>query len=456
MQADIYALANKGINNAMRNNSNLKGIELYFSLSRELNVEIEENSLKNNEFGYDNGFGVRVIDNRGSLGFSFANNLEERKLMSVINKAMQMMRSGTPDPDFNDIPSSFSNYPKVKFLYDKAIKTLSIEESTRYVEDIIKICDNDDIAISQSGSFSTSITKTYIFNSNGLEAYSKESICSISSHIIAKDKITKDTSFGFEYQISRSLDNLDAIKIAKSALKKAKLNLNRKKIKKRKVPLIISPQGTNNLILKPLATAINAESYQYNRSFLLGLRGKIIGSQHLNVEDNALYNGAVGSSSFDGEGVPCQNKKIITNGLFHKNGLLHNYYTASKEGVESTGNAARSGYSSVPKIGISNFILKPGKLNRDELFEGIKDGILLNYTGDRPNLTTGDFSGLILQGNIIENGEIKEPLNETMLAINLLDLFKRIEGVSKESSTYGSFQAPYVKISEVQIVGSIS
>ncbi|MEJ2294905.1 MAG: metallopeptidase TldD-related protein, partial [Candidatus Lokiarchaeota archaeon] len=225
---------------------------------------------------------------------------------------------------------------------------------------------------------------------------------------------------------------------------------------KMKAPLILSPRGTNSLILKPLATAINAESYQYNRSFLVGLRGEIIGSKDLNVEDNALYDGAVGSSSFDGEGVPCENKKIITEGHFHDDGLLHNYYTARKDGVKSTGNAARSSYTSIPKIGISNFIFKPGTLSKTELFEGIKYGILLNYTGDRPNLTTGDFSGLILQGNIIEKGEIKEPLNETMLTINLLDLFKKIEAVSKESKIYGSLQSPYVKISEVQIVGSVS
>jgi PmbA protein len=453
---DIYNLADKGIKYAMRSETNLKGIELYFSLNKDLNIEIEENSIKNSEFGYDNGFCVRAFDNRGALGFSFANRIDKKKLFEIIKNALKMMRSGTPDLDFKDIPPAFTRYPEVKLLHDSSISSLSIEKSTSYIKDLINICENDEKAISQSGAFSTNVKQTYIFNSNGLETYSKESLCSISSHMIVKDKITKDNSFGFEYQISRALDHIDAIGVAKTALKKAKLNLNRKKIKKMKAPLILSPRGTNSLILKPLATAINAESYQYNRSFLVGLRGEIIGSKDLNVEDNALYDGAVGSSSFDGEGVPCENKKIITEGHFHDDGLLHNYYTARKDGVKSTGNAARSSYTSIPKIGISNFIFKPGTLSKTELFEGIKYGILLNYTGDRPNLTTGDFSGLILQGNIIEKGEIKEPLNETMLTINLLDLFKKIEAVSKESKIYGSLQSPYVKISEVQIVGSVS
>ena len=68
-------------------------------------------------------------------------------------------------------------------------------------------------------------------------------------------------------------------------------------------------------------------------------------------------------------------------------------------------------------------------------------GIILDYTGDSPNISTGDFSGLILQGNLIENGEIKHPLNETMVAINLIDLFMNIDAISKEFKIYGSFQA---------------
>ncbi len=452
---DIYSLARFGLNYANKTDSKLKGIEIYFSLNKDISVEIEENSIKNNEIGFDNGFSVRVFDNRGALGFSFANRIEKKIIRKIIDNALKMMSSGTPDPEFKDIPPP-STYPKVNLLYDKKIRNLTIEDTTNYINDIISICNNDDMAISQSGNFSVSFSKTFIFNSNGLEAYSKESLCSISSNMIVKDKITNDTSFGFEYQTERELKNIDAINVAKIALNNAKVNLNRKKIKKMKVPLILTPQGTINIILKPLAAAINAESFQYNRSFLVGLRGETIGTEKLNIDDNALYDGAVGSSIFDAEGIPCRNKQIIINGVFQKQGLLHNFYTASKEGVESTGNAARSSYSSIPKIGISNFLLKPGNISKDELFNDTKEGILLNYTGDRPNLTTGDFSGLILQGNVIKNGEMKEPLNETMLAVNLLDLFKKIEAISKEFKIYGSLQAPYVKISEVQIIGSVS
>ena len=98
--------------------------------------------------------------------------------------------------------------------------------------------------------------------------------------------------------------------------------------------------------------------------------------------------------------------------------------------------------------------MKPGDYTQDEMTKDVKRGIILEYTGDSPNITTGDFSGLILQGNLIENGEIKEPLNETMFGINLFDLFNNLDAVSKEYKTYGRYQAPYVRINDVQIIGA--
>jgi len=40
-----------------------------------------------------------------------------------------------------------------------------------------------------------------------------------------------------------------------------------------------------------------------------------------------------------------------------------------------------------------------------------------------------------------------------MIGINLFDLFKKIEMVSKEYRVYGSLQAPYVKIKTANIIG---
>jgi len=452
---DYYSIANYGLKLLDKYNGDVKCGELFLEKSKYINIELSENSIKNSEIGSDNGISIRVIDKRGSLGFSFTNKLDRKSIENMVGVAVKMMKTGTEDTDFQSLPFKCDKYPNVKGLFDAELKNMQIEDTIKYVEDMIKVCNEDDKAISQSADFSSSYSKIIILNTNGLEAIEKETECQISSEIIVKDKISKETSSGYEWQSERNLSKINAIEIANLALKNAKGNLNRKKIKNMNVPLILTPWGTVSLILRSITAAINAEAFQYKRSFLVGKRGETIGSELLNIQDNALIDGAAGSSSFDGEGFPCKNKKIIDNGIFLKSGLLHNTYTAGKEGVESTGNAHRKSYTDIPSISNTNCILNPGNQSKDEIFEDVKSGILLDYTGDSPNISTGDFSGLILHGNLIKNGELVHPLNETMLAINLLDLFKKIDAVSKEFKIYGSYQAPYVKIKDVQILGGI-
>ncbi|MFX1500886.1 MAG: TldD/PmbA family protein [Promethearchaeota archaeon] len=451
--SDIHNLAEFCLNLIEHKNLDIKCTDLFFEENKYINIEIEENSIKNNEIGEDNGVSIRVINKNGALGFAYTNKLNRNTIEKMCKIAIKMMNMGTPDPDFKDLPDIFNHYPSVKDLFDKNLKNIEIEDTLNYVNDLIKICAEDAMAISQSGNFATSYSKTYIFNSNGLKALRRDTSCLISSNIIVKDKLSNETSSGSERQVERSLNKINSTNVAKLALEDAKRNLNRKKIKSMKVPVFLTPKGTISLILKPIAAAVNAETFQYKRGFLVGKRGQKIGSRLLNIEDNGLLDGAPGSQIFDDEGVPCKDKKIIEGGKFLETGLLHNSYTAGKDGVESSGNASRSSYSSIPSIGITNFIMKPGDMTLEEIIKDIKDGIMLDYTGDSVNLSTGDFSGLILRGNFIKNGEIKYPLNETMIGINIMDLFKKIDAVSKEYKVYGAFQAPYVRIDSANIIG---
>ena len=451
---DIFSLGKYGLKLAQNKSSNMKCAEIFFGKNKYLNIEVEENSVKNSEIGTDRGVSIRIIDKRGSLGFAYTNKLDKKSIDKIVNLALKMMKAGTEDQDFKDLPPHYQNYPTVTGLFDDNLRNLEVEETNEDIEDIIKVCNDDDLAISQSANFVSHYYKKYIFNSNGLEVNGKETICTISSNITVKDKITGETSFGYDWQAERQKMKLNATKIAQNALEDAKRNLNRIKIKNMKAPIILTPFGVISLILSPISSAINGETFQYKRSFLVDKRDEIIGSKFLNVEDKALMNGLAGSSSFDGEGVPRKNKRILENGKFLNDGLLHNSYTAGKEGIENTGNASRGSYSSIPAIGPTNFIMNPGDQSKQEMIKDVREGILLDYTGDSPNIATGDFSGLILHGNLIINGEIKESLNETMVGINLLDLFSKIDAVSKEFKIFGAYHAPYVRIENVQIIGA--
>lgn len=432
--------------------SNVKCCELYFQKTKSYDIGLEKNSVKDCDISNNAGFSVRVFDERGSLGFSYSNDLSKDTIKKTVIIAIKMMKAGAPNNEFQDLPHPAKSYPTVSGIYDKQTKSLDLEVPFELVEEMINLSSDDKQVVTHSGGFSSTHGKYFIINSNGVEAYSKEAAVSLSSSIVVKNDKNEETGNGYHWQVKRKYKDLDAREVVLKAIQMSKDNLNRVKAETMRIPLILTPKGVISLILSSISSAINAEAVQYNRSFLVGKLNQKIGSDLLSIEDNGLINGATGSSPFDAEGVPSQNKKIIESGVFKT--LLHNSFTAGKDNVESTGNAQRNSFYSTPYISARNLNFNPGNSLKDEVFEDVKLGILLDYTADSPNLATGDFSGLIMNGNLIRNGEIQESLNETMIGINLIDLFNRIEMVSKEYETYGARSAPYVKISEIQISGS--
>jgi predicted Zn-dependent protease len=74
-------------------------------------------------------------------------------------------------------------------------------------------------------------------------------------------------------------------------------------------------------------------------SFLRDRIGEQMFSEKLDMWDNPLDQRLVGASLFDDEGVPHQRVDLVDNGVV-KN-LVYDNLTATKDGVESTGNHAK-------------------------------------------------------------------------------------------------------------------
>jgi len=158
------------------------------------------------------------------------------------------------------------------------------------------------------------------------------------------------------------------------------------------------------------------------------------------------------SSSYDAEGTPTKPIEIVSNGVLKA--FMHNVYTANLFKTESTGHASRGFASPSVGIGPSNLIVEQGNTKLDELISDINEGIYFQYSHDSPNIVTGDFSGLIMTGNLIKKGEITQGLQEALLGVNLLELFEKVEAISVETERDGSSYLPYMKLSDVTISGA--
>lgn len=452
--ASWETLGQKLIKEALR--YDMDQAEVFISSSRSLIAEIEKNSLKTSKEIIDYGCGLRLVKN-GCIGFGFVTNLNQSELLSMVHRLSHLAKSGTPDPDFKSFPSS-SSYPTVRGRYDPDLAGLDVTEAVKQVLEVNKSASEYSEKIySINVSFHASETRKFLLNSQGVEAFDLDkgaTIASISAEVNAKDG--SEMSSGFDFQHSRHLKVLDPRIVGKNAAELAVRTLNARRIETGEFPVIFHPFALNSILRTGLGAAINAESIQYHRSYLTEKLDKPIGCKLLNVVDNGLLmnNGmaAIGTSAYDGEGTPKGKTQILEQGIL-KN-YLHSSYTAGKAEVSSTGNSYRTHYGYPPFINISNLLVIPqSSKTLDELVAECDNGILMYWTGDTPNLTTGDFSGLIMAGFKISKGSMDFPIKQAMIGFNMFDFLNSIEEIGGDTRDLGLFHTPSLRISKAQIAG---
>lgn len=413
--------------------------EAYIGKSSAFVIDVENSAIKSAEEQRDAGIGIRTIIDK-KIGFAYVTTLYEDDIKEVVSMSVDLAKASIADPDFVSLPSDDSAYPEVNGLYDKAIKEMSSDAAADYVIRVIdaskQVLEGREFAI--EGGIQTSCGTSAIANSLGVSKTSSKTSITLYSLPIVKEGEDQTTSY--EYQVSRKLSDIDPEWVGETAAHLTLNTLGPKTIEGGEMPVVFGPLGAASVLGRGFADAISAEEVQKGRSYISDAFGDKIASDIVTITDNALLDFGIGSRSYDSEGHPTQVTPIIEDGILKS--LLHNSYTANKDDVPNTGNASRPSYSGLPSISTTNFILSPGKGTLDDLVSEIDRGVICNRTGDRPNMTTGDLSAMLLEGFYIEKGEIKHPLKNTLVGINMRDLLQRISRVGEDTRTSFSMVTP--------------
>lgn len=112
----------------------------------------------------------------------------------------------------------------------------------------------------------------------------------------------------------------------------------------------------------------------------------------------------------------------------------------------------KSGKPRAPNSG-GAWVVDGGGTGCRECLKNVKQGILLcRFSGGSPN-NNGDFSGVAKNSYYIEEGQVKYPVNETMVAGNLAELFRNIAAVSSERVNFGHRILPWLVVRGVSVSG---
>jgi len=421
--------------------------EVFIESGRNLSVEVRNGELETVEEAASHGAGFRVFV-KGSMAFSYCNDLTDASLANAIARAVQFARHTTPD-ETNVLPDDPA-VTDVGELFDPGLARISLDEKIALAEMTERLALRDRRITKSAGArFSEGENQIFIVNSHGLAKSYKESACSFGVSVVAEKDDQK--SDGGEYCSRRFFADLkSAEEVAAKAAEDAYSMLDPRMIKTQRAAVIFDPDAAR-AVLGGILAAVNGERVLQGASFLGGRIDHKIASELLTIIDDGTRARGLASAPFDGEGVPTQKRIIVENGVLR--GFMYNTIVAKRAGAKSTGNASRGGFRSLPGIGAHSFFVAAAETPPGDIIRATPRGLLLKgVTGYGINPVNGNFSGGA-SGFWIENGSVAFPVKGLTIAGTAEEMLNGIDMLGSDLDLNRNFTAPTFRIKEMQIGG---
>jgi PmbA protein len=421
--------------------------EVFLETNRNLSVQVLNSDIDTIEESSSQGAGFRVFVG-GRMGFSHCNDLSDRSLEDTISRAVAFAKLSTPDE--NNVLTDDKGETPVEEIFDPGYAGITMDSKINMAVELEKLAMKDPRVTKSSGAgYGEGESEVFIANSNGFVKSYKSSGCSIGVSVVAEKGDQKNT--GGEYCSRVFFADLEKPeKIAETASRRAWELIDPIMIKTQKASVIFDPEVASSL-LGGVITAVNGQRVLQGASFLKDYLEKQFASSLLTIVDDGTRKRSLGSSPFDGEGVPTMKNVLVRNGILKS--FIYNTYSAKRAGVKSTGNASRGGFSSLPGIGTHNVYLEAGLNTREEIISSTKKGLLLlDVTGYGIDAVSGNFSGGA-SGFWIENGKIVAPVKGVTIAGRAFDILAGIDMMGNDIDMNRTFASPTFRVAEMQIGG---
>lgn len=410
------------------------------SSDRSIEVEVREGKVQKLQEATRNSLSVSIyLDQRFSAHST--NDLRRESLTRFIGEAVAMTKYLAQDP-FRKLPDPKYYEGREKRdlnLLDGGFDAIDTAERVRRAKAIeaAALAESGKI-ISVEASYGDSLGRSVKVHSNGFEGEETGTYFSISAGVTVNDgKGGRPEDYAYAWK--RHLKELpDVASIGKEAAQRALKKIGQSKIVSGRYDLLVENRSAGR-VFGPLVGAMTGRALQQKSSFLEGMIGKTIAAGGLTVVEDPFIAAGAGSRLFDGEGMAARKRTVIDKGTL-KTYYIDSYY-GRKLGIEPT-----TGWP-------SNLVFDTGDKDLPALVKGISKGILVtNFIGGNSNDTTGDYSFGIM-GFYIEQGEVRQPVNEMNISGNLKGLWKDLIALGNDPYPYGGWRAPSLHFRNVQFSG---
>ena len=401
--------------------------EVYRVSSRRTPVQFEANYLKQIQTKESTATALRIIKD-GRIGFAYVNGpVEPDKLVAM---AADTGKFGTR-AEF-EFPGKTS-FPGVE-IYDPEIEDVTLDDMVELGQHFIDKIRQHTPEIVCEASVSKGSASVHIVNSQGGEAQYRKSFFSFGLEGV----IVEDGDMLF---VGDHLSSCHPVHDFTEALKEitTQLELAKKQgaISTQSMPVIFKPHGVGSALFSPLLTAFNGKIVYNGASPLKDRLGKQVFDTRFSLWDDATIPYCVASSPCDDEGVPGRKTPLVEHGVVSH--FIYDLQTAGLAHTSSTGNGSRNG--GLPAPSSNSVVITEGNVSFDEMVRDIKTGLIIEdlMGASQGNVLNGDFSGNVLLGYKIENGEITGRVKNTMVSGNIYRILKQLAAIGNDGRWIGGY-----------------
>lgn len=414
--------------------------EVAVSVEQGLSTSVRQGEVETVEFNRDQGFGITLYlgQRKGSASTSASGDAAIRETvaaaLAIAKHASEDDCSGLADAELmaRELPDLDLFHPW-EITPEQAIeRALECEAAAFAADSRIKNADGT--------SLNTHRGCRVYGNSHGFVGGYASTRQSLSCVMIAEADGLMQRDYW--YDVSRRGDDLaSAVSIGKRAAERAVSRLGARPVPTCEVPVLFAAELATGLFGSFLSAVSGGNLYRKS-SFLEGSLGQVLFPEWLSLEERPHIRGALGSASFDGDGLATYAKSFVENGVLSS--YILGTYSGRKLGMPSTANSG----------GVHNLFVSHGDENQKALLKRMGRGLLVTeLMGHGLNMVTGDYSRGA-GGYWVENGEIQFPVQEVTIAGNLRDMFKQIVAVGNDLELRSNIRTGSVLIEKMTVAGS--
>ncbi len=399
--------------------------DIFYEKSRATRMEFEGGKLSKVSHGYDEGVGIRLIK-EGKTLYGYTTQPTFKNLMFIAKTLARgegygpiavgkcYVEGWTPtivDPDIVDLKF------RLDILKRADEKARSYGNRIKQVLCVLADKTREILTVNTLGEMAEDIQKRVVFF---VEVVASD------GEILQKGYESMGGKKGFEI-----FEEIPPERVAQKAAERALLMLTAKPAPAGVFTVVLSSKAGGTMIHEAVGHGLEADLVQKGLSVYAGKLGEKVASELVTVVDDATLPEGNGSFAVDDEGVSAQRKVLIEKGYL--TGYMYDRLRAMKEGKRSTGNGRRQSFAHTPMVRMTNTYIEKGKDDPANILKGIKRGVyVVKMGGGEVNTVTGDFVFEIVEGYMIEGGEITYPIRGAMLIGNGPKALKDIEAVGND------------------------